>query len=66
MNSRQIAAFIKRRIRNLAFQARSKPHTAMAAYGYFELARLWARRHGDADLEAAVCEAKNYILEVAA
>lgn len=66
MNKNQTATFIKRRIRNMAFQARKNPQTAVSAYGYFERARLWARRHGDADLEKAVREAKDFILGVAA
>ena len=64
MNKKDTIAFIKRRIRTLAEQARRQPETAQAAYGYMEQARRWAVLHGLADLVAATRDAKDFIITV--
>ena len=64
MNKKDTIGFIKRRIRTLAEQARRKPETAQAAYGYMEQARRWAVRHGLADLVTATREAKDFIITI--
>ena len=64
MSKKETIAFIKRRIRTLAEQARRRPETAYVAYGYMEQARIWAARNRVADLVTATREAKDYILLV--
>ena len=64
MNKKDTIAFIKRRVRTLAEQARKQPETASVAYGYMEQARRWAVQNGVAELVTATREAKDFIITV--